>query len=95
MVLVIANEITLNLFHFKKENSELVKDRYRLFPLSRIMTPIRNLAHFPYPNGSGTILWRLPQLCSMGKASPGQLRITRNELFLPVLNCSQRWTCRL
>ena len=23
MVLVIANEITLNLFHFKKENSEL------------------------------------------------------------------------
>ena len=38
------------------------------------MPLIRNLAHLPSPNGSGTILWRLPQLWLMGKASPGQLR---------------------
>ena len=64
-------------------------------PLSRIMTRIRNLAHLPSPNGSGTILRTLPQLWLTGKASPGQIRIIRCELFWPWSNCSQKWTCRL
>ena len=52
-----------SIYTFHKENSELMKGRYR------IMTRIRNMALLPSPSGSGTILW-LRQLWLMRESLP-------------------------